>query len=252
MKGASVGQLVGRVALVTGAAKGQGAAQARLLFAEGARVVIADILENEAKALAEELGEGAIAVRLDVREEAEWRSAVSKTLSAFSRLDILVNNAGIRVAGRVDTMGLSDYMQVVEVNQVGCFLGMQAVAPAMAKSGGGSIVNTSSAMAGLRGRQGSFAYTATKWAIRGMSRAAALDLAELGIRVNVLLPGLVDTDMLGGTSATGELLARLGSIVPLQRVGTPDEVARLVLFLASPASEYCTGSEFVIDGGLSA
>jgi 3alpha(or 20beta)-hydroxysteroid dehydrogenase len=224
----------------------------RLLVAEGARVVIADVLENEADVLAGELGEATMAVRLDVRKEADWTNAVSRTLARFSRLDVLVNNAGIRVPGRVDTMELSDYMQVIEVNQVGCFLGMQAVAPAMAESGGGSIVNTSSAMAGLRGRPGSIAYTATKWAIRGMSRAAALDLAELGIRVNVLLPGLIDTEMMRGPLPSRDLATQLGSMVPLQRVGTPEEVAGLVLFLASPASEYCTGSEFVIDGGVSA
>jgi len=247
-----MGQLDGKVALVTGAARGQGAAQARLLHSEGAQVVIADVLEDDSRALADELGEGATSVRLDVRSEADWRHAVARTISTFLRLDVLVNNAGIRIAGRVDTMSLSDFMAVLEVNQVGCFLGMRAVAPAMAQSGGGSIINTSSAMAGFRGRPGSIAYTATKWAVRGMSRAAALDLAELGIRVNVVMPGLVDTEMMRGTAAPDGLARQLGSIVPLGRVGTPDEIAQLVLFLASPASGYCTGGEFVVDGGVSA
>jgi 3alpha(or 20beta)-hydroxysteroid dehydrogenase len=240
------GRLDGKVALITGGARGQGAADARLFVAEGARVVIADILDDEGRALAAEIGDAARYQHLDVRDPDEWDAAIAATQSAFGPLTTLVNNAGILTFGGVATPP-DRYRQTIEVNQVGCYLGMRAAAPALTANGGGTIVNIAST-AGLTGLGNMLAYTASKWAIRGMTKSAAVELAAAGVRVNAVLPGGVATDMHWRTFGKEPSPAALAA-VPLRRVGTPEELAHAVLFLASDESAYCTGQELVIDGG---
>ncbi|MGI5376173.1 SDR family NAD(P)-dependent oxidoreductase [Streptomyces sp. CA-251387] len=248
-----MGKLDGRVVIVTGAARGQGEQEARLFVAEGARVVLADVLDDQGQKLAEELG--ALYVHLDVGEEADWHTAVAAAKRAYGHIDGLVNNAGIlRFNALLDTP-LDEFMQVVRVNQVGCFLGVKTVAPEMAD--GGTIVNTAS-YTGVTGMAAVGAYAATKHAIVGLTRVAALELAPRHIRVNAMCPGAIDTAMsnpaqldpaadLEETSRALDTLYR--KLVPLGRVGKPEEVARLALFLTSEDSSYITGQPFVIDGG---
>jgi 3alpha(or 20beta)-hydroxysteroid dehydrogenase len=246
-------KLDGRVVIITGAARGQGEQEARLFAAEGARVVVSDVLDDQGEALAKELG--APYVHLDVSREEDWQAALAAARKAYGRVDGLVNNAGIlRFNALVDTP-LEEFMQVVQVNQVGCFLGMKVVAPAMAE--GGTIVNTASYTA-LTGMAAVGTYTATKHAVLGLTRVAALELAQRKIRVNAICPGAIDTPMSNParldpdadpeetTRALDELYRKL---VPLGRVGRPEEVARLALFLTSDDSSYITGQPFVIDGG---
>jgi 3alpha(or 20beta)-hydroxysteroid dehydrogenase len=240
-----VSRLEGKVALITGAARGQGAAAARRFAAEGASVVLADVLDDEGKALADELD--ADYRHLDVSSEDDWAAAVAET-----RFTVLVNNAGILHFARLVDTTLADYERVIRVNQIGCFLGMRAVVPGMIEAGGGSIINTSS-IEGLAAAPLLTAYTASKFAIRGMTKAAAMELGDKGIRVNSIHPGMIDTQMLptalGGISVD---LSRVGKRVPLRRVGHADEIASLLVFLASDESSYCTGAEFVADGGATA
>jgi 3alpha(or 20beta)-hydroxysteroid dehydrogenase len=248
------GRLARKVALITGAARGQGAAAARRFVAEGASVLIADINDEDGKALAGELGDSAIYQRLDVTSEEDWAAAATTVVDAFGRLDALVNNAGILHFSAVADTTLADYERVVRVNQFGTFLGMRTVIPAMTRGGGGSIVNVSS-VEGLAGMPFLVAYTASKFAIRGMTKVAALELGDKGIRVNSVHPGMIDTDMVrsifGDQAATVDL-SPVGKKVALRRVGRPEEIANLVVFLASDESSYCTGAEFVADGGATA
>jgi len=245
------GRLAGKVALITGAARGQGAAEARLFAAEGARVLLGDLLDAPGAAVAAELGASAAYVHLDVTREEDWRQAVESARARFGRLDVLVNNAAILRPGPIETLPLADFEAVLRVNQIGCFLGMQAAIPAIRESGGGSIVNVSS-IAGMRGRPGLVAYVASKWAIRGMTKTAALELGRDGIRVNAILPGAIDTPMIGGPDFSAVDRAAHFAKLPVSRIGEPVDVARLALFLASDESAYCTGAEFVIDGGATA
>jgi len=246
-----MGRLLDRVALITGGARGQGEAAARLFHREGARVVIADVLEEQGKALEQELGDRALFVRLDVTTEDDWRNAVAVTLERFGGLNILVNNAGIlKLAGLFD-MSLDDYMAVVNVNQVGCFLGIKIGGRAIVDSGGGSIVNTSS-IGGLWGVPGGIAYSASKFAVTGMTKTAAIELGSSGVRVNSIHPGIVDTDMVRQYAPDGSLADAAGAALPLGRVGKPDDIAALALFLASDESAFCTGSSFTADGGVMA
>jgi 3alpha(or 20beta)-hydroxysteroid dehydrogenase len=248
-----MGKLDGRVVIVTGAARGQGEQEARLFVAEGARVVVADVLDDLGGALAKEIG--ATYVHLDVGVEEEWKTAVAAAKKAYGRLDGLVNNAGIlRFNALVDTP-LDEFMQVVQVNQVGCFLGMKTVAPELAD--GGTIVNTASYTA-LTGMAAVGTYAATKHAVLGLTRVAALELASRRIRVNAICPGAIDTAMSNPArldpDADPEEMSRAldelyRKLVPLGRVGQPEEVARLALFLTSDDSSYITGQPFVIDGG---
>lgn len=226
-----------------------GAGEAQALVAAGARVIITDVLDEEGRATATELGPTARYLHLDVADEENWASVVADAMAQSGRLDVLVNNAGIRVGGRVDMMATDDYLHVVKVNQLGTFLGMRTVAGPMALGGGGSIINTSSAMAGKRGRPGAIAYAATKWAILGMTKSAALDLAPLGIRVNAVLPGVVDTPMAPAPQSDDEVMAQVARSLPLGRLGTAAEIGQLVVFLASDDSSYSTGAEFSADGG---
>lgn len=245
-----MGRLSGKVALITGAAGGQGAAAARRFVAEGAQVVIADVRDDDGKALADELG--AHYLHLDVSEEDGWMAAVAEVAEVYEPPNVLVNNAGILHFARLQDTTLSDYLRVIQVNQVGTFLGMRAVVRGMVKAGGGSIINTSS-IEGLRAAPFLTAYTASKFAIRGMTKVAALELAAKGVRVNSVHPGMIETGMLPTAMGGQQVdLAFAAKKVPLGRVGQPGEIADLAVFLASDESSYCTGAEFVADGGVTA
>jgi 3alpha(or 20beta)-hydroxysteroid dehydrogenase len=243
-----VADLKGKRALITGAAGGQGAASATRFVTAGAQVVVADIRDAAGAALVEALGAAASFVHLDVSRPEQWAQAVEHATAAMSGIDVLVNNAGIIRTSPLIDMPLSDFTDVVAVNQVGCFLGMQAVAPAMHAAGGGSIVNISS-VAGLKGVAGAIGYSASKWAIRGMTKTAALELGAYGIRVNSVHPGTIDTDMVNGPEFASIDRSAYFAGLPVARIGKPEEVSELVAFLASEASAYITGAEFVIDGG---
>jgi 3alpha(or 20beta)-hydroxysteroid dehydrogenase len=238
-------RLTGKIVLISGGARGQGAAEARLFVAEGAKVVIGDVLETEGQRLAAELGDAAVFVRQDVTREDDWAKAVDAA-AGLGGLHGLVNNAGIYQPKTLMETDVALFERHMRVNQLGCFLGMKAVVPLMERSGGGSIVNISS-VAGLRGSPGAIAYSATKWALRGMTKAAAIDLAPRKIRVNSVHPGPIDTEMLN-VRTPEQNQARLQA-VPMKRQGTAEEVANLVLFLLSEESGYITGAEVAIDGG---
>jgi 3alpha(or 20beta)-hydroxysteroid dehydrogenase len=240
----------GAVAIVTGGARGQGAAEASGFAAEGAQVVIADIADAEGETLAEEIGAAARYRHLDVSDEQAWAELIGYCRSAHGRLDVLVNNAGItKFAPLCDTLA-EDFDKVVRVNLNGCFLGIKHAAPLMAESGGGAIVNTSS-VSGIRGGRESAAYTASKWAVRGLTRSAAADLAAMNIRVNAVLPGVIDTAMVRGPGVSDEELSAVWQprlLTP--RIGTPSDVTQAILFLASDQAGFITGADLVIDGGM--
>jgi 3alpha(or 20beta)-hydroxysteroid dehydrogenase len=243
-------RLEGKVALVSGGARGQGAAEARLFAAEGAHVLVGDVLDDDGEALVKDIGDAACYRHLDVTNEDEWAGAVDDAVARWGRLDALVCNAGISPPPRPFAKTKPElYRKVVEVNQVGVFLGIRAVIPAMEQSGGGSIVVTSS-VNGVAGAVEIAPYVSTKFAIRGLVRVAALELGRSAIRVNSILPGPIDTPMIGPESWGGfdprPLLARS---VALGRIGQPEEVAELACWLVSDASAFCTGSDFTIDGG---
>ena len=245
-----MGRLTGKVALITGAAGGQGAAAARRFTEEGARVVVADVNDEAGKEFAAEIG--AHYLHLDVSQEDEWTAGAEEVVATYGPPTVLVNNAGILHFSMLTDTALADYMRVIQVNQVGCFLGMRTVAPLMVEAGGGSIVNVSS-VEGLAATPALTAYTASKFAVRGMTKVAALELARKGVRVNSVHPGAIETGLLP-TALGGQPvdLTYVGKRVPMKRVGQPPEIAELVLFLASDESSYCTGAEFVADGGVTA
>jgi 3alpha(or 20beta)-hydroxysteroid dehydrogenase len=241
--------LHGKVAIVTGGVRGQGAAESRLLAKKGAAVIVADVLVDEGKALVEELcrqGHEAIFLELDVTKEASWKDAIDRADTWKGRLDILVNNAGIINRTTVETTRLDAWDAVLRVNLTGAFLGIQAAAPLMAKGGGGSIVNISSNSA-FSGHYDP-AYTASKWGLRGLTRSAAMELVGKNIRVNAVCPGLVVTEL----NAKSPHLQPMIEMTPMRRSGKPEEIAELVLFLGSDASSFITGEDFVIDGGFTA
>ena len=240
-------RLAGKVALVTGGARGQGAAESELFAAEGAIVILADVLDEEGERTAGSI-EGAEYQHLDVSSEEEWDTVVGGIVSRHGRFDVLVNNAGILKTGRLINVTRADWDRTLAVNETGVFLGMRAAGRAMIAAGnGGSIVNTSS-VGGMEGMFGSMAYGATKWAVRGMTKSAAKELARYNIRVNSIHPGMIDTEMLTQTGIDDR--ERAIKRVPLQRIGVPMDIARTALFLATDASSYCTGQEFVVDGGV--
>jgi 3alpha(or 20beta)-hydroxysteroid dehydrogenase len=237
-----MGRVDGKVALISGGARGMGAAHARVLVAAGAKVVIGDILDEQGKALADELGEAARYCHLDVTQPDDWQAAVATALNDFGALNVLVNNAGIVALGQLGKFDLAKWQKVIDVNLTGTFLGIQAAVEPMKAAGGGSIINVSS-IEGLRGAVMVHPYVASKWAVRGLSKSAALELAPHKIRVNSIHPGFIRTPM------TKHLPDDMVT-VPLGRPGDSNEVATFVLFLASDESSYATGAEFVMDGGL--
>ncbi|KOS68723.1 3-alpha-hydroxysteroid dehydrogenase [Lysinibacillus contaminans] len=241
-------RLDGKVAIITGSAQGMGAAHAKLFVDNGAKVVLTDLNEEKGQAFAAELGENALFVKQNVTSEEDWATVIAKAEEAFGPVNVLVNNAGITMAKNMLDVTVEEYRRIVEINQVSVFLGMKTVASSMMKAGGGSIVNISS-MNGLVG--GAIGYTDTKFAVRGMTKAAALNLAPMGIRVNSVHPGVIATPMIvqEDTKAAVEAFAKS---IPLKRLAESEEVSKMVLFLASDESSYSTGSEFVIDGGLTA
>jgi 3alpha(or 20beta)-hydroxysteroid dehydrogenase len=246
-----VSSLEGKVAIVTGGARGMGAAEVRRLHGAGATVVAADILDDDGKELVGSLGERATYVHLDVTSEDAWFAAVSEVEREFGHLDVLVNNAGILKFNALADTPLEEFRQVLDVNLIGTFLGMKAAIPAMKRAGGGSIVNISSTE-GLAGTVFCGAYTASKFGVRGITKVAAIEYGGDKIRVNSVHPGGIDTPMTravmdeDGRKYVGKRVAGL------KRMGEADEVAGVVLFLASDDSSYCTGAEFVVDGGVTA
>ncbi len=251
-----MGRLDDKVAIITGGARGQGAEEVRLFVQEGGKVIIADVLDEEGERLEAELcesgGEAAF-VHLDVTDGESWNAAVSKTVSLFGKIDILVNNAGIYKPGTVEQTTEEDWDVMLDVNAKGVFLGTKSVIPFMREAGGGSIINISS-VAGLVGAVMTAAYSSSKGAVRLLTKSTALQYAAENIRCNSVHPGMIQTDMLDrvfeGREARGFQNAEYVSSVPLGRIGTPREIANGVLFLASDDSSYMTGSELVIDGGI--
>lgn len=238
-----MGRVDGKVALISGGARGMGAEHARLLVSEGAKVVIGDILDDDGAALAASLGDAAVFVHLDVAEPDHWDVAVARAVEEFGTLNVLVNNAGIVNGGPIHKFDLDKWRRIIDVNLTGTFLGMRASAAAMINAGGGgSIINVSS-IEGLRGAPWAHGYVASKWAVRGLAKSAALELAPHNIRVNSIHPGLIRTPMTAG-------LPKDLVTIPLGRPAESREVSTFVLFLASDESSYATGSEFVMDGGL--
>ena len=238
--------LDGKVAIITGGARGMGAAHARRFVEEGARVVLTDVSDN-GREVAEQLGPGAIFVKADVASEASWAEVVDVATTAFGTPDILVNNAAVLHGATITELSIDDYRRVIEINQIGVLLGMKAVWPAMVAAGGGSIVNISS-VAGMRGGAGLWAYSSSKYAVRALTQCGALEGAPHGIRVNSVHPGSIDTPMLAGEDP--EETAAFLATLPISRMARPREVSEVVLFLASDAASYVTGSEYVVDGGL--
>ncbi|MFC3966156.1 glucose 1-dehydrogenase [Nocardia jiangsuensis] len=237
-----MGRVDGKVALISGGSRGMGAAHAKLLAAEGAQVVIGDILDDAGKALAEEIGPNARYVHLDVTQPEEWDAAVAVAVQEFGSLTVLVNNAGIVNGAPIHKFDLDQWRRILDVNLTGTFLGLRAAVPAMKKAGTGSIINVSS-IEGLRGAPWAHGYVATKWGVRGLAKSAALELAPLGIRVNSLHPGLIRTPMT--ENIPDDMVT-----IPMGRPAAVEEVATFVLFLASDESSYATGAEFIVDGGL--
>ncbi|MEC3915357.1 glucose 1-dehydrogenase [Nocardia sp. CDC160] len=239
-----MGRVDSKVVIVTGGARGMGAAFARTLAAEGAKVVITDVLTETGQAVAAEIGDAARFFPLDVTDEAAWNDVVARTEAAFGPVSGLVNNAGIVHVDPIEKLSEADYRKVIDVNQVGVFLGMKAVIGSMRRAGGGSIVNISST-GGLIGYSNILGYVASKWAVRGMSKTAAQEFAADNVRVNSVHPGIVATEMV----ATSDRSANIAANQPIARPASPEELANLVLFLISDDSSYSTGSEFVADGG---
>jgi 3alpha(or 20beta)-hydroxysteroid dehydrogenase len=248
-----MGRLDGKVALITGGARGMGKAHARHFVAEGAKVVLGDLLDDKGKALAAELGEDNCRyVHHDVTSEADWAAAVSATTDAFGTLNVLINNAGILKNKKIADMTLAEFRQVIDVNLIGEWLGVKSVIAPMTMAGGGSIVNISS-VEGFTGAAGMSAYSASKFGVRGITRSAAQELGKLGIRVNSVHPGGIITTM---TATAFESFTDISDgegflkSLPIPRFAKSSEVSPLVVFLASDESSYCTGSEFVVDGGM--
>ncbi|MCW2946542.1 MAG: short-chain dehydrogenase/reductase [Actinoallomurus sp.] len=247
-----MGRLEGKVALVTGGARGMGKAHVKRFAAEGAKVVCGDVLEEEGGRLAAELGDAVRFIRMDVTRPGDWRAAVDTAVTVFGTLDVLVNNAGIIKHRLIEDMSLEEFTQVLEVNLIGQWLGVKAVIAPMRAAGGGSIVNVSSAE-GFIGAAGLAAYSASKFGVRGLTKAAARELGEYGIRVNSIHPGGIltalslDPDLVAATADSAEAFLKA---LPLKRMGRAEEVPALVVFLASDEASYCTGSEILVDGGM--
>lgn len=241
-------RLQDKVIIITGAAQGMGETHARLCMEEGAKVVLTDINSEKGEALAKELGDNSLFIKHDVTNEDDWTQVVKQTEDKFGQIDVLVNNAGITTHKSILDTSVDDYRKILEINQVSVFLGMKAVIPSMKDAKQGSIINISS-INGLVG--GAIGYTDSKFAVRGMTKAAALECAPHGIRVNSIHPGVIATPMImqGDTKDAVDAFAKT---IPMRRVAEAKEVSGMVLFLASDDSSYSTGSEFIVDGGLTA
>ncbi|WP_174291230.1 SDR family NAD(P)-dependent oxidoreductase [Sphingomonas bacterium] len=245
-------RLAGKTAIISGAARGMGAATARLFAAEGATVVLGDVLEDAGQAVAAEIGDAAMFQRLDVRSEEDWARTVAATVARFGKLDILVNNAAVLHVGGADELRKEDAERVLGINVIGTMLGVKHAVPALKANGRGVIVNISS-VDGLRGCNGLSAYTASKWAIRGITKSYAYEFGPFGIRVVSIHPGGINTDMGNPAAEASEVVnARSYRSVPLQRIGEPDEVARVTAFVASDDASYMSGAEIAVDGGWTA
>lgn len=247
----SAGRLAGKVALITGGARGQGEEEGKLFASEGATVVLADILDDEGKAAAAAI-EGAEYQRLDVSSEEEWETVVADVMATHGRLDILVNNAGVDLASKLVDTSLEDFERLYSINQRGVFLGMRTAARALIKAElGSSFINISS-VAGLEGVMYRSAYSSTKWAVTGMTSAAAKELGRYGIRVNSVHPGLIETPMTADAGPINDpnVRSKFERRLPLGRVGQSIDIANMVLFLAGEESTYCTGQAFTVDGGI--
>ena len=244
----SNGRIAGKIALITGGARGQGRQEAERFAAEGATVYITDVLDDVGAAAADELGDAVTFLHHDVTSEDDWAAVIAGLVEQHGRIDILVNNAGIfSMTAALDT-SIEAWNQMVAINQTGVFLGIRDVGRVMCEQGSGSIINISS-IAGLAGVGRAHAYAATKWAVRGMSKSAAIEFAAHGVRVNSVHPGIIDTDML---REFGGNLERITESIPMGRTASADEVANVVLFLASEEASYCSGHEFVVDGAMNA
>ncbi|MEX3785740.1 SDR family NAD(P)-dependent oxidoreductase [Paraburkholderia sp. BR14374] len=243
-----MGRIEGKVIIVTGAARGQGEATARLFVEQGARVVLTDVLASEGHAVAEDLGERALFIKHDITEEAAWTDVVNRTLDHFGAVDGLVNNAGVTHFSRINESQTADFDRVMAINVRGSWLGMKAVSQAMIPKRKGAIVNIAS-INGLRGSLGMTIYDASKWAMRGMTKSAALDLAGHGIRVNSVHPGAVDTPMINPERDLDTKEMAQNFSIPLGRVGFPIDVAQASLFLISDEAAFITGAELAVDGG---
>jgi 3alpha(or 20beta)-hydroxysteroid dehydrogenase len=241
------GKLSGKVAIVTGGSRGQGASHVRAMVREGAKVAFTDVRVELGEALAAELGAATMFIQHDVSKPQDWDRVVAATEVAFGPINILVNNAGIVFLKELQEMTFEEYERVIAVNQTSVFLGMKAVLASMRRAAGGSIINISS-VAAHKGIRGNLAYTAAKAAIGGMGRVAALELTADNIRVNTVLPGIIRTPMVDEPDA--DRVAAMIAGIPVKRLGSPAEVSSLVIYLASDDSSYSTGSEFVVDGGI--
>ncbi|MBH9581384.1 3-alpha-hydroxysteroid dehydrogenase [Staphylococcus felis] len=241
-------RLTDKVVIITGGAQGMGKLHAERALSEGAKVVITDINESVGQVTAQSLGEDVLFIQHDVSKESDWQHVVDTVMSRFERIDVLINNAGITYHKSIDDVSLEDYMKIVNINQVSVFLGIKVVSPIMKQQEIGSIINISS-MNGLVG--GAIGYTDTKFAVRGMTKAAARELSPYNIRVNSVHPGVIQTPMLEEDSVK-EAVNAFKKTIPMRRIAQPEEVSNLVCFLASDEASYSTGSEFVIDGGMTA
>lgn len=243
-----MGRLDGKIAIITGAARGQGAAEARRFVAEGARVMVTDVLDDEGQTLVDELGAAARWFHLEVSDEDSWNGLVAHCEDELGAPTVLVNNAGVLSFNPITEVEPAEFRRVLEINLVGTFLGIRAVAPLMERAGGGSIVNIAST-GGITGMPAVAPYVASKFGVTGMTKTAAMDLGPAGIRVNSVHPGAVATPMIMFEGVSDDDYAPYYERLPVKRIGTPDDVAAMVVFLASDESAYCTGAEFVVDGG---
>lgn len=241
-------RLMDKVAIITGGARGMGESHVRRFVEEGAKVVFTDINEEVGEKLVSELGDSTLFMKHDVTDEAGWQEVIEKAEAAFGPVNVLVNNAGISMSKSIFDMSVEDYKKIIDINQVSVFLGIKAVLPSMQKAEGGSIVNISS-MNGIVG--GAVGYTDSKFAVRGLTKAAALQVGHLGIRVNSVHPGVIETPMVTEGDAVEQII-EFAKHTPMRRMAQSKEVTNMVLFLASSESSYSTGSEFIIDGGLTA
>ena len=241
-------RLEGRTAIVTGGARGQGEATVRAFVAEGARVVIVDLLKEEGMSLAQELGSAACFSHMDITDENAWQSTIDKTIDRWETIDILINNAGIVHPAAITELEKEDFQRVLNINLIGAWLGVKTVSPHMISQKNGAIVNICSTSA-LVGFNGLTAYAASKWALRGLTKTAAMELGHKGIRVNSIFPGGINTGMVNSANVEASELTEYYQGQPIQRIGEPEEVAKTSLFLASDDASYLTGAELVVDGG---